>query len=268
MDLWLAVFLGFVQGITEWLPVSSSGHLVIIQILSGYRNSVIFDIMVHAGTLLAVIVFFWKDFISLIKNFFLTFVDIFKIGRKAFYSSNERKLTWYIVLATIPIVIVGLMLQDYVNLIFNSLLLVGIALLITGAWLFSTVRKRGKEDLNVKNTFLIGIAQATAIIPGISRSGSTISTAILLNVDRSKAARFSFLLSIPSIGGALTLELLSTPLHDIITMANIAGFLTSFVVGLLTIKFLLDIIRRGKFYLFSLYCWAMGIAVILISFAG
>ncbi len=265
MDLWLAVFLGIVQGITEWLPVSSSGHLVIIQILSGYKNSVIFDIMVHAGTLLAVIVFFWKDFISLLKNFFLTFVDIFKMGKRAFYSSADRRYTWYVILATIPIVIVGLMLQEYVNIIFNSLLLVGVALLITGAWLFSTVKKMGKEDLNIKNTFLTGLAQAVAIIPGISRSGSTISTAMLLNVDKVKAARFSFLLSIPSVGGALTLELLSTPLHDVITMTNIAGLLTSFSVGLLTIKFLLDVIRRGKFYLFSLYCWAMGTTVIVIS---
>ncbi len=265
MDILLAVFLGLVQGITEWLPVSSSGHLVIIQILAGYHNSVIFDIMVHGGTLLAVIIFFWREFLALLKNFVLTFVDIFKIGKRAFYRDEERRLTWYVIFATVPIVIVGLALQDYINIIFNSLLLVGFALLVTGAWLFSTKNKNGKNELNIKNTFIVGLAQAAAIIPGISRSGSTISTAMLLNVDRVKAAKFSFLLSIPSVGGAITLEILSTPLKNVLTAPNIAGFITSFVVGILTIKFLLEVIKRGKFFLFSIYCWLLGSAVIIIG---
>ncbi len=265
MDIIQAIVLGIVQGITEWLPVSSSAHLVILQHLFGYGNSVAFDIMVHGGTLLAVVLYFWRDFVMLLRNLVFTFVDIFKIGRKAFYRDEDRMMTWYIVLATVPIVIVGLALQDYIEEIFNSLLLVGVALLITGFWLISTARKSGKGDVTLKTAMWIGLAQSAAIIPGISRSGSTISTGMLLGVDKARAARFSFLLSIPAIGGAFALELLSIPAHDMFSLPNIVGFIASFTVGLATIHFLLGVIRRGKFYLFALYCWALGTAVIVYS---
>ena len=265
MDILTAIILGVVQGITEWLPVSSSAHLVILQHLFGYQNSVTFDIMVHAGTLLAVVLYFWKDVIMLIKNFFLTFVEVFKIGKKAFTKDEDRRITWYIVIATIPIVVVGLALQDYVDEIFNSLLLVGIALIITGLWLISTIKKDGKEDVNLKNTTIIGLAQAAAIFPGISRSGSTIATGMLQNMDKAKAARFSFLLSIPAVGGAFTLEFVKTPLHEMLLTPNLVGFFASFIVGILTIHFLLGVIKRGKFYMFAFYCWALGAAVVVYS---
>jgi len=263
MDILTAIILGVVQGITEWLPVSSSAHLVIVQHLLGYQNSTLFDIMVHAGTLLAVSLYFWRDLVMMIKNFFLTFIDIFKVGRKAFTLSEDRRLTWYIVLATIPIIIVGLALQDYINEIFNSLTLVGVALIITGFWLISTAKTDGKEDVDGKKALIIGLAQAAAIVPGISRSGSTISTGMLLGVDKKKAARFSFLMSIPAIGGAFVLELISSPVHEMFTTPNIVGFATAFLVGIATIHFLLGVIRRGKFYLFALYCWAVGVATLI-----
>ncbi len=262
MDTLEAIILGVVQGITEWLPVSSSAHLVILQTVFGYGNSTVFDIMVHGGTLLAVILYFWRDFIMLLKNFFLTFVDIFKIGRRAFTKDEDRRLTWYIVLATIPIIIVGLLLQDYIDAIFSSLLIVGIALLITGTWLFSTRHAKGGEKLNGRISLYVGLAQATAIIPGISRSGSTISTGMLLGLEKKDAARFSFLLSMPAIGGAFALKVLSTPTGEVLTLPNIAGFISAFVVGILTIHLLLGIIRRGKFYLFAIYCWTLGALVL------
>lgn len=265
MDIYLAILLGIVQGITEWLPISSSGHLVIIQILAGYKNSTLFDIMVHGGTLLAVIIFFWREFLLILKNFFLTFIDIFRMGFKAFSRDEDRKLTWYIVVATIPIVIVGLAIQNYIEEIFNSLILVGISLIFTGLWLFSTRNKNGNKNLNLKNTFIVGLAQSVAIIPGISRSGSTISTGMLQNVDKIKAARFSFLLSIPAIGGALTLELMKSSISRILTMNNIVGFFMAFIVGIFTIKFLLGVINRGKFYIFSFYCWVVGVIVIILA---
>ena len=262
MDLFLALFLGILQGITEWLPISSSGHLVLFQHIFGGGNDVLYDIMVHGGTLLAVIVFFWKDFIMLIKNFFLTLVDLPKLKGKAFSRDEDRRLTWFILLATLPIVFVGILLQDYSEEIFNSLLLVGISFIITGLWLLSTARLRGMEDINFKRSIIIGIAQSVAIIPGISRSGSTIATGMLLGMDRKKAARFSFLLSIPTIGGAFIFKIMKTPLGDVITTPNIVGFLTSFVVGILTIKFLLYVIKKGKFYAFALYLIPLGIATI------
>ncbi len=265
MDLLIAVILGIVQGITEWLPVSSSAHLVILQHLFGYENSTAYDIMVHGGTLLAVILYFRHDFLMLIKNFFLTFIDLFKIGKGAFTINEERRVTWYILVATVPIVIVGLALQDYIDTIFNSLLLVGIALIITGFWLASTYSKNGKEDVNLKKSLIIGLAQSAAILPGISRSGSTISTGMLLNIAKEKAARFSFLMSIPAIGGAFALELFTLPKNEMLNIPNITGFITSFIVGILTIHLLLGIIKRGKFYLFSIYCWILGIAVIIYT---
>ncbi len=265
MDITVAIILGVVQGITEWLPVSSSGHLVILQHLFGYENSTSYDIMVHAGTLLAVILYFWKDFIMIVKNFLLTFVDITKEGKRAFVKTEDRRITWYIVIATLPIVVVGLAIQDYVNDIFNSLVLVGSALIITGFWLISTMWKKGREKMNIKNSIWVGLAQSVAILPGISRSGSTISTAMLLNVDKNEAARFSFLLSIPAVAGAFTLEFITIPFHELTSTANLIGFLTSFVVGILTIHFLLGVIKRGKFHLFAFYCWALGIAVVLYA---
>ncbi len=263
MDVVTAIILGVVQGITEWLPVSSSAHLVILQHLMGYQNSTLFDIMVHAGTLLAVSIYFWKELVMLIKNFILTFPELLREGKRAFSKDEERRLTWYIVVATIPIVVVGLALQDCINEIFNSLVLVGVALMVTGFWLFSTIKTDGHEDVKLKSAVAMGLAQAVAIVPGISRSGSTISTGLLLGVDKSKAARFSFLMSIPAIGGAFVLELLTAPVHEMFTPVNILGFAVSFVVGLATIHFLLGVIRRGKFYIFAFYCWAVGAATLV-----
>ncbi len=265
MDVLLAIFLGILQGITEWLPISSSGHLVLFQHIFGGSNSVIFDIMVHGGTLLAVILFFLKDFLMLLKNIVMTFVDIPKLKKRAFYKDEERKLTWYIVLATVPIIFVGVLLQDYVEEIFNTFLLVGVSFVITGLWLLFTMHIKGGEKLNWKKAGIIGLAQSIAILPGISRSGSTIATGMLLHLDREKAARFSFLLSIPTIGGAFLYEILRTPIKDVLTIPNIAGFLSAFIVGILAIKFLLYVIKKGKFYLFGFYCMALGIVVILYS---
>jgi len=266
MDILLAIFLGILQGVTEWLPISSSGHLVLFQYIFGTTNNVVYDIMVHGGTLLAVIIFFWKDFIMILKNFFLTFVDLWKYKRKAFFIDEDRKLTWYVILATIPIIFVGILLQDYVDEIFNSLTVVSIGFIVTGVWLLSTYRVKGREQLNLKRSLVIGIAQSIAIFPGISRSGSTIATGMLLNVDKEKAARFSFLLSIPTIGGAFIYKILKTPMVDVFTLSNIVGFITAFIVGILTIKFLLYIIKRGRFYLFGFYTLSLGTLLLLYLF--
>ncbi len=140
--------------------------------------------------------------------------------------------------------------------------MVGISFIITGIWLLSTVRSRGNEKANLKRSIIIGLAQSIAIIPGISRSGSTIATGMLLHMNKEEAARFSFLLSIPTIGGAFIFKIMKTPMGEVITIPNLAGFITSFLVGLLTIKFLLYVIKKGKFYAFAIYLIPLGIATI------
>ncbi len=265
MDPAFALLLGVVQGVTEWLPISSSGHLVIMQKLLFSYNSVLFDVMVHGGTLLAVIVVFWHDFINLIANFLMTFLEIPRNGIHAFHSSEERRLSWYVVVGTIPIAIVGYFLKDYVDFIFNNLGLVGFCLIVTGLWIYLTRNSKHFEKLNFKSSVIIGLAQAVAILPGISRSGSTISTGLLLGIDRDDAVRFSFLLSIPAIAGALILEVMSSSLSNVMSLDNLIGFLSSFIVGILAIKFLLAVIRRDRFHWFSYYCFLVGGIVLLIS---
>ncbi len=266
MNLLIAIILGVVQGITEWLPVSSSGHLVILQLFLESENSIVYDLMVHAGTLLAVLLFFWKDIIKIIIEFFKSFKDLGNMGFKAFLKNEDRKMAVYIIIGTIPIVIVGVLFNDVVNAMFSSLSVVGAALIVTGIWLGSTKFANSKGDVTGLRALIVGLAQAVAIIPGISRSGSTIATGMLVGVDKNKAARFSFLLSIPAILGAIVFKLSSTQPQDIFTAANIAGFVTSFVVGALTIKFLLNVIQRGKFYLFSIYCISVGAIVLAYTF--
>ncbi len=265
MDLASALLLGIMQGITEWLPISSSGHLVVVQKLLFSYNSVLFDVMVHGGTLLAVIVVFWRDFIDLLVNFLRTFLEIPHDGLYAFYSSEKRKLSWYVIIGTIPIAIVGYLLKDYVNIIFNNLGLVGFCLLVTGLWIYLTRNSKGFRKLDLKYGIIIGLAQAVAILPGISRSGSTISTGLLLGIDRDDVIRFSFLLSIPAIAGALALEVVSSPLSHVMSLDNLIGFLSSFIVGIIAIKFLLTVIRRNRFHWFSYYCFLVG-GMILLSF--
>ncbi len=263
MDLLLAIILGIVQGITEWLPVSSSGHLVLLQQVFGGGNSVIYDIMVHGGTLLAVVVYFWKDFIGMLRDVVMSFIEFPKKRGGAF---RERRFTWYVLLATIPIAIVGVLLNDYIEDVFSNLLVVGISFIVTGFWLLSTRWARPGKDVNLGRSFTVGLAQAVAILPGISRSGSTIATGMLLGFSREDAARFSFLLSIPTIGGAFLYKVLSTPMENVLTAPNIAGLITSFVVGVLTIKFLLYVIKRGRFYAFAFYTIPLGILTLVYYF--
>ncbi len=264
MNVEQAAILGILQGVTEWLPVSSSGHLALMQRIMVSQNSVLFDVMVHSGTLLAVLFFFWRDVLVVLRNLLETFPDILKGGFRAFSSSYERLFSWYLVLATAPIVVIGLLLQDYVNEIFNSVRLVGICFMITGVWLLLTKFSGGEGRVNLRSSLLIGLAQAAAILPGISRSGSTIATGMLSGLNREEAARFSFLLSIPAITGALMLEVFKWGLNSAITTSNLVGFLTSFLVGMLSIRLLFEVIRSGRFHLFSIYCFGVGLLALTV----
>lgn len=248
MDFLFGVFFGLVQGLTEFLPVSSSGHLVIVQALfpKYAQPGIFFDVVLHAATLFAVIYYFWPQLAKL------------KLAEIKYY-----------VVATIPAAIVGYLLKDTVDTLFSSLLLVGLALLITSVLDFSIdLAKKDSAKLTLKNTFLIGVAQALAILPGISRSGSTIFAARMQGIEKKAAAQFSFLLSIPAIAGANLLELLGGGIPaQINTGLYIGGFLAAFVSGLLAIKLVLNLLVENKFKFFGWYCLLVGFGVLLVNFA-
>jgi undecaprenyl-diphosphatase len=242
-----ALVLGVLQGITEWLPVSSSGHLVLLQKLMRVEVPVFFDIVLHLGTLLAVLAFYSRDFVEIIKSVLRT--D---------FASEHGQLAVFIVLGSIPTAVVGFAFHDLFSKMFSSVLAVGVALIVTGFILHSTRGKSGRKEVGVKSSLLVGLAQGIAIIPGISRSGSTISTGLILGLERKKAARYSLLLSVPAIIGASILEpFMGCPaVVPIVPLA--AGFLSAFVFGYLSIKILLNFLSHDSFHKFAYYCWLVG----------
>jgi len=250
-----ATLLGFIQGLTEWLPISSSGHLVIAQQLLKIEVPLLFDVMLHFGSLIAVLAFFWKDILKIIKSFF-----------KFDFKSQEGKLGLFIIIGSIPVGFAGFLLHDYVEYFFNNLFLVGFSLIITGILLYFTKNKDGKNKLNFSDSILIGVAQAIALVPGISRSGSTISMGLLRDIDKKVTFEFSFLLSIPAIIGANLFEISKFGVNfNSLLIPLLVGTTIAVIVGYLSLKFLFKTIQKEKFYLFSYYCWIVGI--ILMSYA-
>ena len=245
------IILGILQGITEFLPVSSSGHLVLAQYMLGIDSpGNTLEILFHVGTLFSVIYVFNKDIKSIV------------------ISLNEKttqKLVIFIIIATIPAVIVGLIFKSHIINLFSSIVPVGYALLLTGAILTLSVNfKNRNESLSYLYSLLIGLSQAIAIIPGISRSGATISISMLLGIPPKEAARFSFLLSIPVIIGAGLLGFLELESYDIFTpYLIITAILTSFIVGTLSLKILLKLLEVGRFHFFGVYCVIAGIVAVL-----
>ncbi len=253
MDIFQAIILGIVQGITEWLPVSSSGHLVLFEHLFGLSQPLLFDIMLHVGSLIVVLYYFRKDIRELIFG-------VFDGDREKF------RIVLMIIIATIPIALVGYFFQDFIESIFKDLRTVGFALLFTSLLLFLSRYPKKKEGrMTYMNALGIGIFQAIAILPGVSRSGSTISSGMMLGVRKEEAARFSFLIFIPAILGAFVLHL-----GDITAFTDplpvIIGTLVSAIVGYFTLKLLMNIIKRDKFSWFSLYCLLLGIVVLVVAY--
>ncbi len=260
-----AVLVGIVQGLTEFLPVSSSGHIVIAQEVLNIRfdeeENLLFAIVLHFATALSTIVIFRKDIYHIIK------------GLLQFKRNEEWEFSMKIVLSMIPAVFVGLFLKDTLEELFSNLLLVGCMLLITAALLFFADRARNTgKPVGFKDAGIIGIAQAVAaLLPGISRSGSTISTSILLGNDKSKAARFSFLMVLPLIFGATAKMFLDAKetgglgLDSVSAEVLIAGFLAAFLSGLFACKWMIEFVKRAKLKYFSLYCTIVGILVIIYA---
>lgn len=261
-----AIILGLIQGFTEFLPVSSSGHLVLAQRFFGLSGDLLtFDIFVHFGTLLAVLAVFRKSITSIflgscagLKSILtgkLSFPD-------AYRSSSDIRMAVAIVIGTIPAVAVGLTLNDRIESLFSSVIPVLAALGVTAVILLATFfARQGTYHVGFLRGLVIGIAQAAAIIPGISRSGSTISTALFLKVNREEAGEFSFLLALPAIAGATVLALKDiSGVSAISPLAIILGTAMAFISGFFSLILLMKIIRRGKIGYFGFYCLAVSIA--------
>ncbi len=270
MDIIQAIILGTIQGLTEFLPVSSSAHLVFMTDVLGLPQNVAFDTLLHLGTLVAVVAFFIRDLIDIISSFISSITDIFK-GRfkEGLKEEPYKKLSWLLIIGTIPAGLVGILLQKQFEALFNSIFYVGIFLIITGLLLWGAERvkpgEKGVKDITLKNAIVIGIAQAIAIAPGISRSGATISAGLFSGLNRELAARFSFLLSIPAILGAALVQAKDITSFDTGATVLIAGFLSAVIFGYLAIKLLLKIIKERSLMIFAYYCWIVGIAAIIIS---
>ena len=270
-----AIILGIIQGLTEFLPVSSSGHLVLFQHLFGLKEAeLFFDVCVHLGTLVAVVIVFRQEIIKILsallqlvslggqKEKFLQRVD----------SDPDLKMALLIFIGSIPTAILGLLFAGIADRLFSSTLITGLMLMVTGLLLWLTRKTESHAasvssgDLSTGKAFVIGIVQGLAIIPGISRSGSTISTGLLLGVDRETAARYSFLLSIPAIMGAGILSLKDglSQTNSVIWM-SLLGAVTATLVGYGALKSLLHLVKKGRLHVFAPYCWLVGILAILLS---
>ena len=256
-----AIVLGIVQGLTEFLPVSSSGHLELTKTILGDSSvpeeSLLMTVVLHAATALSTIVIFRKDINELLRGLF------------KFKNNEEFKYSLKIVLSMIPAAAVGVLLEDEIEQLFGGqILLVGLMLLVTGTLLFLADRAKSTDrKVSNKNSLVIGIAQAIAILPGISRSGATISTSVLLGIDRQKAARFSFLMVVPLILGKMAKDILSGDLMAANTETSllIAGFIAAFAAGLIACQWMIRLVKRSQLKYFSYYCYIVGLAAIIYT---
>ena len=263
MEIYQAIILGIVQGLTELLPISSSAHLNLIPTIFNWNVPESFDVALHFGTLLAIGIFFFKDWIELIVGGFK------KVLKKE--DSTQGRMFWYIVAATIPGGIIGFILDKYAEDFLTKPLIIAIALIVMGIVLYF-VDKNSKseteyENMTFKQTFLIGLSQALAFIPGVSRSGITMTTGRLMGVKRESTAKYSFMLSAPIVLAATVFKL--GDFIEYFTIASttgiiafILGVLVSFVVGIIVIKFLLNYLKKGSFKIFAIYRVIIGLLVI------
>ncbi len=270
MNLLQAILLGIIQGLTEWLPVSSSGHLVIAQEFMGMEAPLFFDAMVHLGTLFVVVWVFRGEVVNVVKAFSEIIRELTKgVPFSETLKEDEHHFAFLIIVGTIPTTIIGLVFRGPLESLYSNLLIVGIALVGTGFYLFFTKKvapshRIGIREMTVREALLIGTMQGVAIIPGVSRSGSTIATGIFAGLDKELVTRYSFLLFIPAILGAAILQTWAvlSEVEEIELIPTIIGTITAMIVGYFAIQALLRVIRKSKLHLFSYYCWVVGILVI------
>lgn len=272
LDIISAIILGAVQGISEFLPISSSGHLIIVPHLLGVETGLAFDVILHVGTLVAIFTFFWKDIINIIKGFIVSIINLtegfdkFKDGLRRV---PEERFAWLILIATIPTGIIGLLFNNAVETIFRGTVFVGLFLIITGIILYYSERHSSgnitEKDMSFKQAITIGICQGLAVLPGISRSGATIASGLCLGLNREYAARYSFLLSVPAVVGAAVFKVKDLATIDATTTVLVAGFLSSVIFGYLSIKLLMKMIEGWSLDIFAYYCWIVGILTFVLS---
>lgn len=259
-----ALFLGIIQGLTEFLPVSSSGHLELAKSIIGShdmpKESLLFTVVVHAATALSTLVIYRKDVMQILMGLF------------KFEKNEETEFSIKILISMIPAALIGFFLDSYIeNLFSEQVLLVGIMLILTGVLLFvANSAPKTKNGVSKMNALYIGIAQAIAIMPGVSRSGATISTSVLLGINREKAARFSFLMVVPLIFGKILKDVLDGAFAtNTIPSANLAiAFVGAFVTGLWACKWMIEIVKKSSLNWFSLYCFFIGFIAIVSVFRG
>lgn len=269
-----AVILGLVQGLAEFLPISSSGHLALLENFFGIKedNMLFFTVLLHFGTLIAVFVVFWKDIWELLKELVLTIKDL--IGRKGLRLDERpvRKLGVMIIVSCIPTAIIGFVFGDIFESFYSKPIVIAIMLIITAFLLIAAETwgggNRNITNLNYRNSIFIGIVQGLAIIPGISRSGSTLFASLLCKLDREFAVKFVFLISIPTILGSLILELpdgIKQGLHGEPVGPVIVGVIVAFISGLFAVKVMLKVVSNKKLKYFSYYLFVVAAAVIIYT---
>jgi undecaprenyl-diphosphatase len=233
-----------VQGVTEWLPVSSSAHLALIQNFWKIDSPILLDAVLHFGTLVVIFIFFWKDIIKVL--------------------SDWNKLL-NVIIAVVPILLIGFIFRDFIENSFNNVSLISVLLIVNGIILFSTrFFKEGKKHVTIGKSLIIGLFQAIAVLPGISRSGSTISSGVFCGIRKEEVISFSFIIGIVPILGANILALAQTQtVPDLIPY--VAGFIVSLVIGYISLTLLIKLVKRNKLQYFSYYCFALGILVLIFS---
>ncbi len=251
-----AILLGVVQGVTEWLPISSSGHLALLQQYFKMENPVFFDVMLHVGTLIVILLFFREDISRILKVVFV----------KREFKTEEAKIVELIIIGNIPLAILGFTFGESIEKLFESPIAIATAFIFTGTIIYLTKFSSIKKNtISFFDSILIGIAQAFALIPGISRSGATIATALLLGIKHEKAMKYSFLLSIPAVLAAAIGKTLSLNYQEINIYSILIGMMVSIVVGLFSLKFLKITLNKKLFYAFAPYCWILGISLFYLN---
>jgi len=248
------LILAVVQGITEWLPISSFGHLAIVEEYLGLELPLSFNVVLHVGTVFVVLAVFWRDIIKIVEA--LISLD---------FKTDEGKLALFIAVGSVPTALIGLFFHHIFESFFHNLLAVGVALLITGFVLYFSKRRKTYRELNYLDSLLIGTAQGIAITPGISRSGVTMATGFLRKVKKEKAFKYSFLLSVPAVIGATAMESRDLVVGDVDVIALLLGAIISMAVGYVSLKFLQKIVTKEKFHLFAYYCWIVGLITVFFQ---
>lgn len=270
-----SVFLGLVQGIAEFLPISSSGHLSLFQHFFGLTEAgLFFDVLLHLGTLIAIFVYYWRDIVNLVKAFLRLVTGLFSKKKKGARKGRKdpgARMILMLIVATLPLFVI-LPIKDKVESLYSNTIFVGCALIVTGCILFFSDRMaKGKKTVRsatLLDALLVGVGQAVAVVPGLSRSGTTISAGLLRGFSRKFAVRFSFLLSIPAVLGANIISIgdaVAAGIDTSLLPAYIAGTVVAAVSGYFAIRLVNSLADKGKFGSFAYYCWGIGAAAVIAT---